>query len=134
MNLFISFLMFFSMIGWAEPPRKVKRAALGQEFTLKVGQEVSIKEAGLKITFASVAEDSRCPKGVDCIWAGNGKIVVKISKGGSKPTELQLNTGIEPKQLRFDEYDIKFIQLNPYPEHKSPIKPGSYAATLVISK
>lgn len=134
MSLLISFLMFFSMIGWGELPRKVKRASLGQEFTLKVGQQISIKEAGLKISFASVAEDSRCPKDVKCIWAGNGKIVIKISKGGNKATELQLNTGLEPKQLRFDEYDIKLVQLNPYPQSKSRIKPDSYAVTLMVSK
>lgn len=133
MNLFVSFLMFFSMIGWAEPPRKAKRAALGQEFTLKVGQQVTIEETGLHISFTAVTEDSRCPKGVDCIWAGNGKIIIKV-KGQGKPTELELNTGRGPKEQHFRGYDIKLVQLNPYPESKSPIKHGSYAVTLVVSK
>lgn len=122
------------MAVWAEPPRKEKSARLGQEFTLKVGEQVVIKEAGLKITFRTVAEDSRCPKGVDCIWAGNGKIYVRVVHGKRKPIELGLNTGTEPMQQRFLEYDIKLVGLNPYPEKDVNINRGDYVATLMVSK
>lgn len=129
-SLFFMPLMTFS----AEPPRRVRRASLGQEFKLKVGERVIIKEAGLNITFSAVAEDSRCPTGVNCIWAGNGRIVVKVSKGRKK-ADVQLNTGIEPKEGRFHDYAVKLVELNPYPHKDSiPIKRGGYVATLVVNK
>lgn len=132
--LLVSLFLMPLMTASAEPPRKLKRASLGQEFKLKVGERVIIKEAGLNITFSAVAEDSRCPEGVNCIWAGNGRIIVKVSKGRKK-ADVQLNTGLEPRQGRFHEYDVKLVALNPYP-HKDtvPIKRGVYVATLVVNK
>ncbi|HEX8493949.1 MAG TPA: hypothetical protein VF658_13975 [Pyrinomonadaceae bacterium] len=132
--LLVSLFLVPLMNASAEPPRKLKRASLGREFKLRVGERVVIKEAGLNITFSAVAEDSRCPEGVNCIWAGNGRIVVKVSKG-RKRADVQLNTGVEPRQGRFSEYDIKLVALNPYP-HKDtiPIKRGVYVATLVVNK
>lgn len=134
MNLSLFFLLFLLMTGWAGPSEKVERARLGQEFTIKVGEQAVIPEAGLKISFSAVAEDSRCPKGVDCIWAGNGKISIKVSAGGGKATPVELNTNLAPKQLRFHGYDIKLVALNPYPQKDVVIKRGSYTATLLVSR
>jgi hypothetical protein len=134
MNLFISIFLFLSMTGLSEPPNKVKRASLGKEFNIKVGEQVVIQEAGLKISFSMVKEDSRCPTGVNCIWAGNGKVIVKVSKAGRKAADVQLNTGIMPRDGRYLEYDIKLVGLNPYPKEDAPIKRGDYVATLIVSK
>lgn len=134
MSLFISFLLFFSMAGWAEPPHKEKRAQLGREFTLRVGEQVAIKEAGLTISFSAVAEDSRCPKGVDCIWAGNGRVVMKVSKGHGTAATVELNTGVAPKEQRFQDYEIKLVGLNPYPQKGVNLKRGDYTATFIVSK
>lgn len=129
-SLFLLPLVTFSAV----PPRKVRRAPLGQEFKLKVGEQVVIREAGLKITFSAVAEDSRCPTGVNCIWAGNGRIIVKVSKG-RKTADVQLNTGVEPKEGRFHDYAVRLVELNPYPHKEGiPIKRSVYVATLVVSK
>jgi hypothetical protein len=38
-------------------------AALGQVFSLKLGQSAAIANEGLTLTFAAVQEDSRCPTG-----------------------------------------------------------------------
>lgn len=134
MNLFVSFLLFFMMAGWAEPSHREKRVQLGREFTLKVGEQVVIKEAGLKISFSEVAEDSRCPTGVKCIWAGNGRVVVNVSQSGKKAAAVELNTGVEPKQHHFQGYDIKLVGLNPYPQNDVKLKRSDYAATFIVSK
>jgi hypothetical protein len=134
MNLFVSFFLFFLMTGWTEPSHKVKRVQLGREFTLKVGEQVIVKDAGLKISFSLVKDDSRCPKGVTCVWAGNGRVVLKVSRETGKAAEVELNTNVEPKQHRFQNYDIKLVGLNPYPQKDVPIKRSQYVATLVVNK
>jgi hypothetical protein len=135
MNIFICCFLFFSMTGRAEEPApKTKQARLGHEFTLKVGEQVIIKKGGLKISLSAVAEDSRCPKGVTCIWAGNGRIIIRISKGNGRTVPLEFNTGVEPKQHRFQGYDIKLVGLNPYPQKDLPIKRDAYVATLLVNK
>jgi hypothetical protein len=134
MNLFVPFLLFFLMVASAEPSHREKRAQLDREFTLKVGEQVFIKEAGLKISFSEVAEDSRCPKGVQCIWAGNGRVVLQVSQSGKKAAAVELNTGVEPKQHRFQDYDIKLVGLNPYPQNDVKLNRSDYAATFIVSK
>lgn len=132
--LLVSFFLLPFLTSFAEPSRRVKQAQLGKEFTLKVGEQAHIKEAGLKITFSTVAEDSRCPQGVNCIWAGNGRVVLKASRGRSKAADVQVNTEIEPKRDRVGEYEVRLVNLNPYPKEGTPIKRGEYVATLVVAK
>jgi len=132
MKLAILSLLLVFTTALAQPASDVKQVALGQEFEIKVGEKVSVE--GLKISFESVAEDSRCPKDVKCVWAGNAKTVLKVSKMGKHSASINLNTGIEPKHILYAGYDIKLVSLNPYPKKDEKIKMGDYVATLVISR
>lgn len=125
--LLISFLLL-SVTGFAQ------KAKLDSEFSLKAGSETLVTEAGLKIKFGTVVEDSRCPEGVDCIWAGNGKITVTLKKGRHKAASFELNTMMEPKGITYQGYEIKLVKLDPYPKHDVTAKKSDYVATLVVSK
>ena len=119
----------------ARPRQKIM---LDKNFVLRPGQEALLADQKLKITFVSVAEDSRCPKGVNCIWAGNARVVVRLTKASGKPVERHLNTnpreepGAESDDLGL--YQIRLVSLDPYPVANKTIPRGSYAATLVVSK
>lgn len=117
-----------------QPAGNVKQVALNQEFDVKVGETVKVGSTGLKISFTAVAEDSRCPKNVTCVWAGNAKINLKLSKAGKRTADINLNTGLEPKHQLYYGYDVKLVSLNPYPEKDVKIKKDDYVATLVISR
>jgi hypothetical protein len=129
----LSFLLLF-MATTAQPVNITKQAALDQEFELKVGQQVLIKNEGLRIDFSNVAEDSRCPTGVECIWAGNGKVVLRLSKPRRRTALMRLNTGVDPKQSSYQLYEVKLVSLNPYPKKDVKIKKREYVATLIVSK
>jgi hypothetical protein len=111
-----------------------KDAALDQEFEVRVGQWVTIEGERLRVTLSRVAEDSRCPEGVTCVWAGNAKVVLKLSKARRRASTLTLNTGINPKQASFRGYEVKLVKLDPYPKEKRRIRRGDYVATLVVSR
>jgi hypothetical protein len=128
-----SFLFIFTA-AWAQPASNPKEAALDQEFEIRVGQQVSIKREGLRVSFQSVAEDSRCPQGVTCVWAGNGRVLLRLSKVGKRAATMSLNTGLDPKQDTYRGYDVKLVSLNPYPTKDAPIKKRDYVATLVVSR
>jgi hypothetical protein len=132
-SVIFSFLFIFTA-ALTQPASNTKEAALGQEFELKVGQQVSIKREGLRVSFQAVAEDSRCPQGVTCVWAGNGKVALKLSKIGKRAATMSLNTGLDPKQDTYRGYDVKLVSLNPYPKKDSPIKKWDYVATLIVSR
>jgi hypothetical protein len=130
----LSFLLFFAATTAPQPASLTKEARLDQEFEIKLGQEVWIKREGLKISFSNVTEDSRCPTGVDCIWAGNGKVMLKLSKARKRAAWMNLNTGVDPKQDDYRGYEIKLVSLNPYPKKDTKIKKRDYVATLVVSR
>ena len=128
-----SFLFIFTT-AWAQPTSAGKQAALDQEFEIRVGQQVSIKREGLRVSFQSVAEDSRCPQGVTCVWAGNGRVLLRLSKAEKRAATMSLNTGLDPKQDTYRSYDVKLVSLNPYPKKDAPIKKRDYVATIVVTR
>jgi hypothetical protein len=127
----LSLLLIFTTV-LAQPASHIKLVALNREFEIKVGEKVSVE--GLRLSFERVAEDSRCPKDVKCVWAGNARTILKVSKAGRRTVNIDLNTGIEPKHKIYDGYDIKLVSLNPYPKKDEKIKESDYVATVVVKR
>lgn len=127
--LAILLLAFVSIA--AQPAEKV--IVLDQDFKLKVGESAQASE-GLKIEFDSVTEDSRCPKGVTCVWAGNAKVLLKVKKDGGKAANVELNTNINPKTSRYLDYELRLKELKPYPESNATIKSSDYEVTLTVHR
>ncbi len=133
-KLLLMSLLACVVTGFAGQPVPALKAKPEREVSLKSGREVFVKEAGLKIKFASVVEDSRCPEGVDCIWAGNGKIAVTVKKGRHRAASFELSTMTEPKSVTYQGYEIKLVKLDPYPKKDVSVKKEEYVATLAVKK
>ena len=105
-----------------------------QQLKVAVTKQKAITKNKLTIKFVSVIEDSRCPIGVDCIWAGNAKIQIKVTnrKGVSKTFEL--NTNLQPQAVNFEGYEIKLGELTPHPKANTTTDSNSYTATFAVSK
>src|SRR5262245_60410423 len=58
---FFVLFAFFSPLS-AKQSRQAEMIRLGQEFELKIGQDVTIEGEGLTVAFESVLEDGRCPE------------------------------------------------------------------------
>ncbi|MFN4218120.1 MAG: hypothetical protein ACK4HB_02375 [Candidatus Bipolaricaulia bacterium] len=114
-------------------PAAVKEAQLDQPFTLFVRQKAQIDD--LQIRFISVPEDSRCPTNVECVWAGNAKIVLGVSlKESTDETVLTINSNIEPREALYAGYRIQFVSLKPTPLSGRTINPAEYRVTLIVSR
>jgi hypothetical protein len=113
-----------------------KKIMADKNFVLGVGQEGLTADGKLKIKFVSVPEDSRCPKGVNCIWAGNARVVLEVGNSGGKAVKLELNTS--PREGAaggaHGQYLIKLVDVAPYPVSGQTSKPRSYAVTLLVSR
>lgn len=111
------------------------RATLGREFTIRVGQTVTIAGEQLSVTFTDVTEDSRCPTGVVCIWEGNAQIAVTVVKAPNEPQTLLLNTnGSFPAKAAYLDYTVTLVDLKPYPNSTGPIPEQRYRATLLVTR
>jgi len=114
-------------------------SSLGEEFSLKPGQQTSISGEDLTIEFKSVSSDSRCPTDAQCIWAGNAEVNVELTKTGnsSSTSTIQLNTAGTtdfPNQANYLNYTIRITELQPYPKVDSTIEQADYKAKYIVSK
>lgn len=128
------FLFLFAVVVMAHPANGVKGPASSQNFDLKVGETVAVPDSRIKISFKEVAEDSRCPEDVNCVWAGNAKVVLEITNSGRRATTLTLNSGLNPKHLTFQGYDIKLADVKPLQNTHKKISQSDYVITLAVTK
>ncbi len=129
--LLIGILGVVSLAGCA--PAVVKEAQLDTPFTLFVRQTAQIDD--LQIRFIGVPEDSRCPADVECVWAGNAKIVLGVSlKESTDETTLTLNSTLDPHEALYAGYRIRFVSLKPTPLSGRTINPAEYRVTLIVSR
>lgn len=110
---------------------------LDQDFTLGGGQEASI--GGLRVEFADVLEDSRCPASVACFWSGQARLTVVAQAEGGPPTTVEFNTNPAPGQGvssgRVGDYTVIMRSLEPYPQTPEDATPlEDYRLTLSVAK
>ena len=112
----------------------ISKRHLGQEFTLPVGKTADIDGEGLSIKFEEVIGDSRCAKGVECVWAGEAKCRLLINILGS-PAEMILTQpgGDIAATDYFLQYKVSF-KLEPYPEAGKQIAASDYKLVMTVTE
>lgn len=102
---------------------------------IKNGETKTIYECNgkeMKLSFIKVDDDSRCPNGAACVWAGTAHITLNFNNSPD-------NFVIEWKKEHAVDYlgtnySILFEELNPYPAIDTTILPHWYEATLKFTK
>ena len=106
-----------------------------EKLIVRVGQQKTAPASRIAVKFVAVTEDSRCPQGVNCIWAGVATIKIQLRKNGKPAREFELNTNQLDKSITFEGHEIKLFALTPYPRSgEGPIKQGAYSAALTITR
>jgi hypothetical protein len=73
----------------------------------------------LVVHFLEVTDDSRCPQGTTCVWAGNAKVKITLAVGRKRAQEFDLNSNLEPTAIEYGGYKIRFVSLT-----RRPTQPG----------
>lgn len=108
-------------------------AALDREFGVREGEQVEVDEGQLTVRFLEVAEDSRCPTGAQCAWAGEGVVVLRLALEGRGPAEVTLRTTPNKEAATYEGYRVVLRELDPHPRvGGSP--PETYRATLEVRR
>lgn len=135
--MFLFFLSLLLTLATAPSASNFGGAALdkrNEETKVKVSYGAAVVSEGLEIEFVSVPDDSRCPKGVTCIWSGNAKVALAVKEQGEKSATVELNTDVEPKVASYRGYEIGLLDLSPYPAANQSIEKSCYVATLSVRK
>lgn len=91
----------------------------------------SADNGDLSVSFDAVTEDSRCPRGVQCVWEGNAAVRLTL-ESGDETEVFVLSTAREPRQASFAGYAIDFRDLAPYPASEEPLDREAYVARIAV--
>lgn len=112
---------------------KAIEATKGSEFSLAIGQTAYIASEPIYIKFIDVTGDSRCPKNVVCIQAGNAACDVEITLNNTSEQVTMNRLGLSeaPGERTFQKYTFAFDVL-PYPETGKQIGKSDYRLILTV--
>ena len=106
----------------------------GASFTLAPGQTALVKGADARITFKQVREDSRCPVDVTCVWEGDAKIEIVISRNGAADDTRILSIKPPNNEVRTGNLRLRFVSLAPVPRQADSGTPRQYRAEFVADQ
>jgi hypothetical protein len=109
--------------------------SLGQSVNLALGHEVVITGEPLRIRFAEVLDDSRCPTGATCIWQGQVSARLDITYQNTKTSMVVTQPGLttDLSMADFNDYQFQF-QVQPYPDVGKQIGKNEYRLQLIVDK
>jgi hypothetical protein len=129
MKAFISGLLLVLAFG-ALPAQAAKPL---ETVRVQINKEKRFPKSKLSVRFVELIEDSRCPVDTNCIWAGNAKIKIRVTKNGrSQVVDLETN-GPSPTVV-VAGYSFKLVALTPAPRSNIRINRNGYVATIEVEK
>ncbi|NJB87240.1 hypothetical protein GGR26_003020 [Lewinella marina] len=94
-----------------------------EALTLSAGEHLRAdRRAPDFFTFVKVLEDSRCPRGVQCIQAGRAVVSVQVLRDGALTEDT---VTIDGNAITTDQGPLQLLELEPYPDASVP-DPGPY--------
>lgn len=93
------------------------------QIAIKIGMEETIELDGTLVTFSEVLEDSRCPREVQCVWAGRARVSVRIVAPEGDEISRELIFGAKKQEetvnrivVETDDFHYEAIGVSPYPQ------------------
>jgi hypothetical protein len=134
-NIILAFLIVISNAVVAQKAiKKIKLVTITQKV---------IKKKGIQLVLKNVFDDSRCPEGTQCIWAGEVSIVILVYKNNTLIEEKAMTLSMKndtdnfewfAKQLCINKSRIKLIQVVPYPKNGVALNPNEYVVKIEYSQ
>ena len=120
----------------AEMLKNMVTTSLYEGFELKHDQTALITPESLYVRFINVVEDSRCPVGVNCIWAGQAVIELVVSFEGEEPELITLTSQAGKDDLavkQLEGYLFRLVKVEPPKKKDAEIELEDYKVTLTVS-
>lgn len=102
---------------------------LPKDFTLQAGEKILINN--VEFEFERVKQDSRCPKGTQCVHQGSVDVVINYTLKNT-PVQKILSLGADTADtLAVGDITLKLGFLKPYPAINQKIDPAGYKAHFI---
>lgn len=104
-------------------------------FQLSPGGVAELRSQALRLGMEGVTADSRCPKDVQCVWAGDATVRVWWQLGEAERETAELHAAANAvKAVRVGDMELTLMDLDPVPISGRAIDKSSYVATLKLSR
>lgn len=134
---YISLLFFFVFSQTVFSQTGFTKDSLSVSRVISFQQKADFKD--YQVQFKDVVSDSRCPKDVMCVRAGEAKVVLSIYKDDAfiEDKEIIIDASgfvIEANNLAFDATDFKVfgMSLKPYPKTSKALPEETYSIEVVF--
>lgn len=110
---------------------------LGERFVLTLGELVELKADGgtAAIWFREVRDDSRCPKDVVCVRAGDATVVLTGVASNGESSAMEFTVGSTGTAIgAFAGYRVSVGELLPYPVSTTAISQDEYRVAVQVSQ
>ena len=105
------------------------------DFTLAVGQHVTVQPDNVEIGFREVNGDSRCPTSLMCFWQGEAGVQLKLTNAIHQTQQVRISVeGHGSGTVETMGYRITAVRLDPYPRDAGPIPQFAYRVTLHVER
>lgn len=128
MRIWLSLLLLSMHVGQSD-----RREGLDSPFEMGVSERVTIP-GHLTLEFREVTRDSRCPKGVQCIRAGEAVVEFDVTIDGAEPLVLAFE--VPPgngTSERVGDLEVSIVELRPEAVEGRAIANDAYRATVSVS-
>jgi hypothetical protein len=123
--LIISLFFLFANVGCTNKEDMASKK-LGDTFQLKASESISFSDNSNAISVKLITiQDSRCPKDVQCIRAGEAIVILDLQIGDEQFKGLKVCIGCEKERAITDStelkaksktYTLKLNSVDPYPQ------------------
>jgi hypothetical protein len=127
-----SLLLFFLIFGSITFAQNIKTKNVQ---SLKITQKKCLKKKGFNLVLKEVVSDSRCPEGMNCVWAGEASAIISVYKDSKLVEDHMMVFSMKneeenkewiSKYLPEKQKNIKSFSVLPYPKEGVKINPKNY--------
>ncbi len=124
----------------ASPTAEATPVSASASYTVSVGQASPATIAQEKLTLGLTdVKDSRCPVGVQCIWAGHAAVTLAVSQDGGPPQPVVIGTEAPdnlklPFKATHGPFTLSLVKLEPTPTKEGGVPLPRYVATVQVTR
>lgn len=130
----IVFLLVFLLITafGCEKDEQGQQFTIGREASFRLHQLYTSTDGQYTLKINTI-NDSRCPEGVICVWAGEVTITGEVTDSGNK-TPFEIHSVVTGSNQQPEGLTLKILDALPYPKQGTVTNPEDMIIVLLIDK